>query len=82
MKATLEFDLNDQDERMAHMAAIKSSDMAQLLWHIRFNLRSNIYHEVDNMNDGKDYEPGVELALAHLNELIDHYNINVDELTR
>ena len=82
MKAILEFDLNDQDERMAHMAAVKASDMAQLLWHIRYNLRSNIYDEVDNMNDGKDYESGVELALAHLYELVDHYNINVEELTR
>ena len=59
MKAKLEFDLNDPDDRMEHMAAVKTSDMAQLLWNIRFNLRRNIYDEVDNMNDGKDYESGV-----------------------
>lgn len=82
MKAKLEFDLNDPDDRMEHMAAVKASDMAQLLWNIRFNLRRNIYDEVDNMNDDKDYNSGVELALAHINELFDRYNINIEELTK
>ena len=31
-KAILEFDLNDSDDVMAHMRAVKSLDMASVLW--------------------------------------------------
>jgi hypothetical protein len=82
MKAILEFDLNDQDERMAHMAAVKASDMAQLLWHIRFNLRSRVYADADNLDDQDKYDPGIELTLNHINEMFDEHNINIEELTR
>jgi len=86
MKGILEFDLNDPDDRMEHMAAVKASDMAQMLWHIRFNLRGKVYAEADNLNDQDKYDPGIELTLNLtlniLNELFDEYNINIEELTR
>ena len=82
MKAKLEFDLNDQDERMAHMAAVKAQDMAMLLFQLRFNLRKQVYAEADLLDDQDKYDPGIELTLANINELFDKYNINVEELTR
>ena len=82
MKAKLEFDLNDPDDRMEHMAAVKASDMAQLLWNLRFNLRNQVFAEADQLNDPDKYDAGIELTLAHINELFDKYNINIEELTR
>jgi len=82
MKGKLEFDLNDPDDRMEHLACIKASEMAQMLWHIRFNLRGKVYAEADNLNDQDKYDPGIELTLNILNELFDQYNINIEELTR
>jgi len=35
MKAKLEFDLNDQEDAMAHLRCVKSLDMAIALWKIR-----------------------------------------------
>ena len=34
MKATLEFDLSDPDEKMEHLRCIKSLDMALAMWDI------------------------------------------------
>jgi len=82
MKAILEFDLNDQDERMAHMAAVKASDMAMFLWHLRFNLRKNVYQEADLTGNEDKLSPGIEHTLAIVYEMFDAYNINVEELTR
>jgi len=82
MKATLEFDLNDPEGRMEHLAAVKASDMAMMLWHIRFNLRSRVYADADNLDDQDKYDPGIELTLNHINELFEEYNINIEELTR
>ena len=51
MKAKLEFDLTDIDDRMEHLRAIKSLDMALTLWDIQFNLRrrcDNIIESSDN----------------------------------
>lgn len=85
MKAKLEFDLNDPDDRMEHMAAVKASDMAQLLWQIRMNLRKKVYSEAEAeelKHPGVDYTTGIELVLNNLYELFDEYNINIEELTR
>lgn len=37
MKATLEFDLEDYDDRMRHLACVKAGDMALALWDMLYN---------------------------------------------
>lgn len=37
MKATIEFDLDDIDDRMSHMACIKAKDMALAFWMMLHN---------------------------------------------
>ena len=39
MKATLDFDLDNPDDRMAHMRAVKSLDMAIVLFELQTNLK-------------------------------------------
>jgi hypothetical protein len=39
MKAQLTFDLNDPEDRMAHLRCVKSTDMAIVLWDIVFNMK-------------------------------------------
>ena len=44
MKATLEYNLNNPDDRMAHMRAVKSYDMACALFEITNNLKRILEH--------------------------------------
>ena len=53
MKAILEYDLNDSDERMSHLRAVKSLEMAIALWEIRHIKRDN-YETADQVFDRLD----------------------------
>ena len=41
-EAILKYDLNDADDAMAHMRAVKSLDMALALWDITHNTKKSI----------------------------------------
>lgn len=52
-KAIIEFDLNDSDDTMAHLRAIKALDMALLLFEIAYNTKKGLEWAVgDNKIDG------------------------------
>jgi oligoribonuclease (3'-5' exoribonuclease) len=76
MKATIEYDLNDSDDTMAHMRAVKSLSMACALNDIRESLR--------NKDKYGDYSEEVHKAISDIrqevNELIHTYGIIMDEL--
>jgi len=83
-KATLEYDLNDHDDKMSHLRAVKSLDMALALWQIIYNTRKEMLYQVEaeEMRTGKDmsaYE-AIELYRRHLGEIFEEYGINIDEL--
>jgi hypothetical protein len=41
-KAKLKYDLDDFDDRMAHLRAVKSLDMAMALWDITHNTKKGL----------------------------------------
>jgi len=72
MKATLKFDLNDQEDAEAHLQCIRAVDMAGFIWQLKHNFwRKWKGNEEDFTLD--NYKE----ALAELLE--DHY-INIEEL--
>ena len=68
MKATLSFDLDDYDDRIAHMRAVKSLDMALALYDINERFRS-----IENDN-------GPLMFQKELLEILAHRGIEIDEL--
>jgi hypothetical protein len=58
MKATLSYNLNDPDDRMAHMRAVKSLDMASALFDITRNLKKQV-EQVCNTNEDFKFFLGV-----------------------
>ena len=88
MKATLEFDLNDHDQRMEHMRCIKATDMALALWDIQVgNFRKRILNELEVMDitqpgtlDNILALDGAYFVLDKLTELLDQHNIDVQDL--
>jgi hypothetical protein len=75
MKAILEFDLNDPDDRMAHLRAVKSVDMSLVL----FDMTTKAYKKLED--DGESaYNQGIIETLEYLRDRMDYYGVNLDEL--
>jgi hypothetical protein len=78
-KATLEFDLQEFEDRMAHLRAVKSSVMALALWTITHNTKKSLEWSLEEKEIDK-YET-LELVYEKIYEILNEYNINTDELT-
>jgi hypothetical protein len=77
-KATLEFDLNEFEDKVAHFRAVKSLDMALSLWEIVHNTKKGLEWSME----GKEIDKYValELVFEKIHEILDEHNINTDEL--
>ena len=82
-KATLEFDLNDFDDKMAHLRAIKSTDLALALWEIEVNLRKRLEMELESKdlkNEDVEVYDVIDMCMENILNTIKDHNINIDEL--
>jgi hypothetical protein len=77
-KAILEYDLNDSDDRLDHMRAVKSFDLALSLWQIVYNTRKGIENELE-FKDMTNYEL-LDKVYGEMRDILDRHNINIDEL--
>ena len=77
MKAKLEFDLDDFDDRMAHERCVKATDMALVLW----ELNTNSYRALTSgYGEDDSYHKGVDAVFEKLRELLEEYNISTERL--
>ena len=75
-KAILEFNLDESDDRDAHMRAVKSLDMALALWEMDQYLRAECkYGELSD-----DAYAATEKAREKLREILNENNLTFDEL--
>ena len=75
MKATLQFNLDDPDDSMAHLRCVKSTEIALALW----TIRNKIAYAVDTSDSGMidGYEMLNEMA-----DVLTEHDINFDSLIR
>ena len=78
MKAILEYDLNDMDDSMSHLRAIKSLDMALVLWEIAYNVKKQMLYKIEEK--GLDAHDAIEEIYKIFWEQINDRCINLDEL--
>ena len=82
-KAKLEFDLNDFDDRMAHLRAVKSLDMASFIFQLTSNTKRELERELESYEfqniQLKDYEV-LNKVFEKIHERVDEHGINIDEL--
>lgn len=72
MRAKLEFDLEDPEDRISHRRCVQSTDMALALWDIVALLRNRVKY-------GKANKQTAELQqLVH--EIMGNYNLDLSEL--
>jgi len=76
--ATLNFDLNDPDDNMAFMRAVKSTDMALALWEIAQNTKKSFQRELDDSDD-KSYEL-LDKVYERFWEIIQERGLKLDDL--
>jgi len=72
MKATLEFDLSDPEDQMAHLRCVKAEDMALVLFDFDRELRNGIKWTDKQWDEVRDM----------LSQCMGKRNIDLDELIR
>ena len=77
-KAILEYDLNDSDDMIAHLRAVKSLDMAMALWDIVHNTKKGLEWSMEGKEIDK-YD-ALELVYEKIHEILNDHNIITDEL--
>lgn len=81
MKATLEFDLNDSDDAMAHLRCVKALDMAMTLHEILWNTRKTFEYKIDG-GEIKTPEELLEKIMDKLWDDAKEQGIIIDDLIR
>lgn len=80
MEGILKFNLDDQDDQVAHLRAVKALDLAMALWDMDHYLRSKTKHAPDSM------PPEVYDALLEtrdeLHRIMSHHSVDLDELIK
>jgi hypothetical protein len=78
MKAVLRFNLDDADDSIAHLRAVKSLDLSLVLWELCRNSKKSIEYEIENKNlDG--YQT-LELVYERIYELMEEHDVNINKL--
>lgn len=77
-KAKLEYDLNEPDDAMAHMRAVKSLDMAMALWDIARNSKKSLEWSIDGKDMDK-YEV-IDMVYEKIWDILEEHNIRLDDL--
>ena len=77
-EAILKYDLNDSDDAMAHMRAVKSLDMALALWDITHNTKKSIEWSLEGKEIDK-YEV-LDIVYERIYEILEEHNIKMDDL--
>ena len=79
MKATLEFNLEDLDDRLEHLRAVKATDMALALWEIVYNSKRSFE---DQIEEGKftDQQELLDAMYKNIWDILQSKDINPDNL--
>ena len=78
MKANLEFDLDDFDDKLSHFRCVKAFDMACVLWEFQVNSRKSLLSKVTDRN--LTPEDAVNIVFMHFNDILSEHDINPDTL--
>ncbi len=82
MEAILKFNLDDEDDRMAHLRCTKSLDMSLALFEILHNSRKGCENIASNQEGDSDIYDGIYIVYEKIYEILNQYNIKIDDLIR
>lgn len=76
MRAGLHFNLDDKADRMAHLRATKSLELALTLWEIFHNTR----RKMERREDIKDPQEMLDAVFEEINDIMNANGILIDDL--
>jgi hypothetical protein len=78
--ATLTYNLEDPDDRMAHLRAIKSTDMAIALFEITSNLKKKCRSIAEDEKQKLNAYSAMNEVFKGISEILEEQGIKIDEL--
>jgi hypothetical protein len=79
-KATLTFDLNDPDDRLEHLRAIKAMDMALVIWGFVYNSKKGLEYQIEEYSYNA-YQV-LDKMLEIFRDSLDEHGIIIDDLVK
>jgi hypothetical protein len=79
-KAVLKYDLTDPDDRIDHLRAVKSTDMALVIWDFVYNSKKGMEYQIEEYKYDA-YQVLDKMLEIFRDELADH-GIVIDDLVR
>lgn len=80
MRGILEFNLDNQEDKKAHLRCVKSLDMAIVLFELQSNLKKRCEQICSGLEADSDIHDGVYVVFQEIGKLIEKYNIHINEL--
>ena len=78
MKATLEFNL--PEDNTEYLATVKAMDMSNFIFELVYNTRKGLINQLNDSITSQFQEQGIEIVFDKIYELLQHHNIEIDEL--
>ena len=78
-QATLTFDLNDSDDAMAHLRAVKSLDLALAIWDIVHNTKKSLEWSLESKEEISRYDV-VDLVYEKIYAILEEHDVVIDKL--
>jgi len=79
-KATITYDLDDNDDLMAYNRANKSLDMSLAIWDITYNTRKEIERDLEHNNAPESSYDLLHEILGKIHAIFDDHGIRIDDL--
>lgn len=81
-QVTIKYDLDDKYESIAFERAIRSTDLALILWEILKNRKTAITNKINSANVELSAHDGAEFVYDEIYELLRQYEIDIDKLIK
>ena len=81
MKAIIEFNLDDPDDRQSYEIHNKAKDLAFLVWHLMTNKKKEIEYKLESYKTFGKYET-LDLVFEEIGKMLEEDNIDIDRLVQ
>ncbi len=78
MKAILEFNL--PEDNTEYLATVKAMDMTNFIFELVYNTRKGLINQLNDSITSQFQQDGIEIVFDKIYELLQHHNIEIDEL--
>jgi hypothetical protein len=81
MKAIIEFNLDDADDRNSYEVHNKAKDMAYILWNLMTNKRTELENRLEHHKKYDKFKT-LNLVFEEISEMLEEENINIHKLVQ